>query len=1047
MSTKVLESVIDNNFITALYIHERKKFMNEYNKDLEVDKIYNMWLKRTLLDNQPKSAKLKLNIAGLTKEQFVQMLEGSETVNDNHISYIEKSQWYRIFNEGCKLIEKYDLNQSEKVDITIAFKPFVTYAYENLSMYIKQKKLDKHVNTQTFLISLINSLSTTLTQIALRSIVLELHIAKLKEELSGETPEERFQYFIKNTFNNINNLKSFYAEYSVLTRLLSLKTNFFVVNTKKFIDRYSQDFDEMESYFHLYNEKISTITTDLGDTHQQGNTVVKINYESGKQLIYKPKTLIATERFHKFVDWINNKNEIIPLKYHKVLNKNTHGWEELIENKPCKSKDELKDYYKRFGAIICVIHLLRGCDLHLENIIASGNSPYIIDLETIFHQYIPFDLPKNAELIAKDNLTSSVLGTALLPMSMFRNVKGKGIDMSALNGKEQDLPFKVLQLQSMNTDNMIFKHDYGKSISSNNIPTLEGSNVIAGDFIEEIKSGFKDAYLFFLKNKKDLLSEDSPIKLFEDIEIRIIARSTQSYANFLQESTHPDYTRNAVEREVLFDRLWFYPFKTKEIIQSEINDMIEGDIPFFTTTTISKDLINSRGEKIEGVFENSTYDLVIERLRKISIETMNEQLELISLSTAGLNQKDKVKYSETRRADILSSSTVDQSIDFVSEAKKIASYLEKRAFTDSEGKSVTWISKQIAEDGTPFVFPLDSNLYSGLSGISLFFLYVGKLTKEEKYYDLSKACLQTVVDSPSSNKSSWEVSAYYGLGSLLLPLYLFNKVTESFFFESEFNNYVNLIEEYIEKDQALDHLSGCSGLIHVFLNFYIDTKEERYLELAKKCANHIIKNSIEKEKYFICNSQLSPVPLGGFAHGSSGIAWSLLRISKYDNKYLKYGKGILEFDRSLFEEEINGWKDNRKDKIEDSNQWCHGSTGIGLSRILISSYYVDKHLNEEINISLEKMLDGYVKNDHGLCHGNMGDLELLLNFSINSGNKTYYQHAVNLAQDLINKIELQNDKKFTHDLSLFNGLAGIGYQLLRLQYPNVVPSVLTLEKI
>lgn len=67
-----------------------------------------------------------------------------------------------------------------------------------------------------------------------------------------------------------------------------------------------------------------------------------------------------------------------------------------------------------------------------------------------------------AGIEAKYDLSvESVIGTSLLPVIGFTdNKEGKGIDISALNGKEAKLPFKVLVPKDVNTSNFRYEYDY-----------------------------------------------------------------------------------------------------------------------------------------------------------------------------------------------------------------------------------------------------------------------------------------------------------------------------------------------------------------------------------------------------------------------------------------------------------------------------------------------------------------------------------------------------------------------------------------------------------
>ena len=51
----------------------------------------------------------------------------------------------------------------------------------------------------------------------------------------------------------------------------------------------------------------------------------------------------------------------------------------------CASEEEIRRYYRRTGHLLCLVYALNGSDFHYENLIADGEHPVPIDLETICH--------------------------------------------------------------------------------------------------------------------------------------------------------------------------------------------------------------------------------------------------------------------------------------------------------------------------------------------------------------------------------------------------------------------------------------------------------------------------------------------------------------------------------------------------------------------------------------------------------------------------------------------------------------------------------------
>ena len=141
--------------------------------------------------------------------------------------------------------------------------------------------------------------------------------------------------------------------------------------------------------------------------------------------------------------------------------------------------------------------------------------------------------------------------------------------------------------------------------------------------------------------------------------------------------------------------------------------------------------------------------------------------------------------------------------------------------------------------------------------------------------------------------------------------------------------------------------------------------------------------------------------LCGLAHGAAGIAWALgeLRasageaLSADEDQALAAGvEGALRFERSWFDYRRNTWPDLRSGLVEQGaptphpSLWCHGSVGIGLTRLRLYQLSRDTALLAEAAAALQSSVDAVgsagspATTSFGLtlCHGLGGTLSLLL---------------------------------------------------------------------
>jgi lantibiotic modifying enzyme len=87
--------------------------------------------------------------------------------------------------------------------------------------------------------------------------------------------------------------------------------------------------------------------------------------------------------------------------------------------------------------------------------------------------------------------------------------------------------------------------------------------------------------------------------------------------------------------------------------------------------------------------------------------------------------------------------------------------------------------------------------------------------------------------------------------------------------------------------------------------------------------------------------------------------------------------------------------------------------------------------------------------NHGLCHGDWGNLDLLVSAAQSLGHPRLSGEARRWAAGLLDAAEVDGWQCATpfglESAGLMTGLAGIGYGLLRVASPERVPSVLALE--
>lgn len=265
-----------------------------------------------------------------------------------------------------------------------------------------------------------------------RILILDIFKKKKEGELIGSSPEEEYRYYKKRFLSNKLYVKKILAEYPELYRLYKVRSSKMSFLKKKMKEHLLDD--DIQLDFILLkkgNKKVKRLVLHKGDIHRGGFCVSKIEFDNGSILYYKPHSLDKDIKYQQLYKYLCEKAGI-SCREVKCLSRPTYGWEENIENKSCNTKEEIERYYFRLGIHLFLGYALGATDLHGENIVAYGEHPVIIDMET-YPGYITKNsgssTEEKAEIKIREKIMTSVLNTGILRAvsTLFHNEREKKI--------------------------------------------------------------------------------------------------------------------------------------------------------------------------------------------------------------------------------------------------------------------------------------------------------------------------------------------------------------------------------------------------------------------------------------------------------------------------------------------------------------------------------------------------------------------------------------------------------------------------------------------
>lgn len=283
------------------------------------------------------------------------------------------------------------------------------------------------------------------------------------------------------------------VEYPVMYRLISKGVNNWINNMCDLLTRFSADQNYLCSIFRDNSRSFSIIKLDgdMSDAHNGGKTVFKLTLSNNKTIVYKPRSLKLDRYFNEVLEWYNSQCVKYPIYQPKIIDRETYGWMEFIENKKCQKESELEEYYYKIGVMLGLLYLLRTTDIHYENIIAFSANPVLIDLEALFHNRFHILEQNTAPGKITGIIEGSVRNVGILPNLTWHSKNHGGVDISALGGdSNQIVPMEMPVIKDYLSDEIRIEYDKGRLHSSNNRPISDDKKINIYNYRLSIEGGF-----------------------------------------------------------------------------------------------------------------------------------------------------------------------------------------------------------------------------------------------------------------------------------------------------------------------------------------------------------------------------------------------------------------------------------------------------------------------------------------------------------------------------------------------------------------------------
>ena len=365
---------------------------------------------------------------------------------------------------------------------------------------------------------------------------------------------------------------------------------------------------------------------------------------------------------------------------------------------------------------------------------------------------------------------------------------------------------------------------------------------------------------------------------------------------------------------------------------------------------------------------------------------------------------------------------------------------------------------------------LGPEIYAGTSGISIFLARLFTATDHQQFRKTAIGAITQALSAIDNISNKDKIGLYSGYIGIILAAARLGKILD----ESLLDKASKLIDGFsFSRNEIVraDIIAGKAGTIVSLLALrnIMDGKSGYLLDLACILGEKLIVTADSKNGYSWSSPDIrTHHNLYGFAHGTSGIAFSLLKLFEAtgDLKFNQAAELAFKYERYNFEHlkispEIGNFYLDKHSTFNTrwSNlSWCLGLSGIVISR-LVAYQITGKKLFRDESVEILKLITDPLKSisdlrivDFSLCHGLTGTCDAVL-YAKQALGKEVSESVIdtnsilNLAFLAIKKFR-NTDRQWPCGIQggqspgLLTGLAGIGYFYLRLIDPQKIPSIL-----
>ena len=764
---------------------------------------------------------------------------------------------------------------------------------------------------------------------------------------------------------------------------------------------------------------IVQILTGLGDGHRGGQSVSRLVFADGRSVIYKPRDLRVDRGLGELCDRFNEAAGTRIGRLRMVLG-DDWGWQELADEKRLPPG---VDYFDGCGELLALLPLVGASDMHHENLRHHAGLPVVIDAETLFS----VNQMKTPPTPIKLALVSSVINSGLLPSRMDTEYDDHlSVDVGFLGYVEDQSPMApTMTLERFSSGGVSLQMQAPEV--SGEVATRKV--IISVDELNALCAGYRRTMEWVMAHRERVscwLKE-----CFSGVFTRTLIDNTRTYGRLLDLGAHPLVQQSSDVAHLFYHRTGIGKLSRfpAAVIRAEVEDLMHGDIPYFTLNTEDTAVFGSTGDRLAGVLARTPLSNAQYLLEKFSRNDLllNERLIRASFID-NLDVEEKAPEYQRMRAAARSGDAEPGKL-----IRAIADELARFALR-GDGGAPGWLGAAIQDAAKKHpwrVQELGDDMYAGASGIALFLAAAGVHLGDPELCELAGSYFVARCDALRENAHVRSRQASGGMAGgfpgVAWSAVAGGIITGNLDWIRSGLGLWSCVADEIEAFVECDFMMGIFGIVAAA--HQLDRVPEVHAldqdGILARVIDRGLPQALFRDPYL--GDEFPGTRYSGMAHGTSGRITALAACrDRHPDIPAALGEMIARHDRWFGAPDRLFLMDAETERSRGKG-WCHGAPGILLAA----------GIRETVGAPLpagtrQRLLDECLNSGFGLnftlCHGDLGNLMLLAE-AVPARRDWVRRRLADALPGIAHGLASRDSKTFLND-GLMIGLSGIGYGLL-----------------